>query len=372
MKNVVVIGATGHFGGRICRRLLTEDGIRLYVTSRSLASARSLADELRARSAGSAIEPVKLDQDSASFASDLGALQPHIVIHTAGPYQGQDYSVAQTCLEHGSHYIDLADGRAFVNGFHSLNDRALSKDLLLVTGASTLPGLSSVVISTYQQQFADITGIESTIAPAHQTPRGKSTIAAVMSYCGKPFSVLERGKWNVRYGWQDLRVVKYPGLRTRFAAACDVPDLELFPNIYRRARTVTFHAALEAPWEQMALWLRAGLSRIGFINDWSRFTSLFDFFSRRLITFGSDRGGMSIRISGINKNNQPLVINWNLSAGSNHGPEIPCTPALLVVRKLLRDQLPIRGAMPCLSLFTLEEFAKELEQFDISWSHQSA
>lgn len=372
MKNVIVIGATGHFGRRICRRLVGGEDLRLFVSSRSLDSAKSFALELMSQSTGAIVEPAELDQNSPSFVADLGALTPDIVVHTAGPYQGQGYTVAQACLENDSHYIDLADGRAFVDQFGVLNETALNKNLLLVTGASTLPGLSSAVVSSFRDEFTAITEIETTIAPAHQTPRGLGTISAVMSYCGKPFSVLEAGQWRTHYGWQDLRTVEYPSLGTRLAGACDVPDLSLFPKVFPGVETVTFHAALEAPWEQLSLWLMAGISRMGLISDWSRFAAIFESVSKRLIGLGSDRGGMSIRVTGIDEDRKKRPIIWNLVAGRNHGPEIPCTPAIVLVRKLLQEQLSIRGAIPCVSLFTLEEFARNLEGYDVSWSSEYA
>ena len=123
------------------------------------------------------------------------------------------------CIHCGAHYIDLADGREFVAGFHRLNDEAQNRGVLLVSGASTLPGLSSAVIDSMSGDFDVISGIEISIAPAHQTPRGVGTVAAVMSYCGKPFKVLEQGRWMTRYGWQDLRIQHYPALGKRLSAA---------------------------------------------------------------------------------------------------------------------------------------------------------
>ncbi len=370
MRNVVVVGATGHFGGRICRRLMRRSGIKLYISSRSKSSAESFAAKLSPVSKNTIVEPVQLDQTSSAFASDLRLLNPEVVVHTAGPYQGQDYTVANACLQCNCHYIDLADGREFVEKFSCLNEAALRKDLLLVTGASTLPGLSSAVLATFESEFAAIRSIETTIAPAHQTPRGLGTIAAVLSYCGKPFSVLENGAWRTRYGWHNLKRVHYPELGSRFAGACDVPDLALLPDKYPNLQTATFHAALEAPWEQLCLWCMASLTRMGIITNWSRCTGIFESFSKGLSSLGSDRGGMSMLISGIDKNNKELQINWYLVAENNHGPEIPCTPALVLVRKLLEGDMPIRGAIPCLSLFTLDDFAYELHDLEVSWSHQ--
>lgn len=341
------------------------------MTSRSKNKAQRLVSELRCGDVMYDIKAFALDQTSAEFEVDLRALSPDVVIHTAGPYQGQDYRVARACIDCGAHYVDLADGREFVDGFNQLNGEAESKGVLLVSGASTLPGLSSAVIASMSSKFSAISGIEISIAPAHQTPRGPGTIAAVMSYCGKPFKVLEQGQWMTRYGWQDLRIQNYPSLGKRLSAACDVPDLSLLPNFVKGCETVTFHAALEAWWEQMALWVMGWFTRIGVVRNWSRLTPSFHRMSERMKNLGSESGGMHIRLSGLDLNNNPKESAWYLTAKNNHGPEIPCSPALVLARKLVRGHISIRGAIPCLGLMTMSEFADEVSSFDIFWEFQN-
>lgn len=363
-----MIGGTGHFGGRICRRIVGEKNTELIVTSRSHRKANAFAEELRKLKPDATISSACLDQASPDLADDLVSLHPALVLHTAGPYQGQDYRVAEACIASGSHYIDLADGRDFVQGFHSLHEKAVEKGVLLVSGASTLPGLSSVVIDHLRGQFHEIHDIEISIAPAHQTPRGASTVAAVLSYCGKPFKVLWKGDWVTRYGWQDMKLIRHPQLGSRLSGACDVPDLGLLPDYVAGSKTVTFHAALEAKWEQVALWLMAWLTRLHIVTNWNRFVSSFRWLSDRLIKLGSDVGGMYVRLSGIDVDHSAKTITWFLTARQNHGPEIPCVPALILARKLLAEQLPQRGAFPCLGLFTLHEFDHEVGGLDIDWN----
>lgn len=368
-KRVVVIGATGHFGGRICRRLLDQDGIELIVTSRSADSAIRLAD-LLAKSSSVAVSGAGLDQSSNTFLNDLAVLCPDIVIHTAGPYQGQEFGVAEACIECHSHYIDLADGREFVARFSELDKRARKQDLLLVSGASTLPGLSSAVIEHFRQKFQQIDAIQISIAPAHQTPRGPGTIAAVLSYCGVPFDVLTEGRWKTVHGWQDLKRQSYPDLGKRWSAACDVPDLSLLQDYVPGVKTITFHAALEASWEQFALWKMAWLTRMKLIRHWNRFVPFFHWASDNLIGLGTDQGGMSVALSGTGTSGNPLTVRWFLSARRNHGPEIPCSPALVLTRKLAEDNTSLRGAYPCTGLITLEEFDNEVRGLDIDWTFQ--
>lgn len=366
-KTIVVIGGTGHFGGRICRRLVGEPGTELIATSRSKAHAASLVSKLRAECPEAHIRSASLDQFSPTFVDDLRKLNPDIVIHTAGPYQGQDYTVARACIDCKSHYIDLADGREFVQDFNILNEEAQRKGVLLVSGASTLPGLSSAVVDSLRGRFRQITDIEISIAPAHQTPRGTGTMAAVLSYCGKPFQVLCDGEWVTKHGWQNIRIQHYPAFGRRLAGACDVPDLSLLPAYVAGSRTVTFHAALEAPWEHLTLWVMGWLIRFGIVNGWSRFLPAFGWLSDRLIGLGSDMGGMHIRLSGTDDNRMKKVCTWYLTARANHGPEIPCSPALILARKLVRGEVSKLGAHACLGLITLSQFDAEVKDLDISW-----
>jgi len=363
-RRVVVFGGTGHFGARICRRLAREPGLELIVTSRSIERASELASGLQDQAA--TVSSSVIDQDAPGLVDRLRELHPTVVIHTAGPYQGQDYRVAQACIDAGCHYVDLADGRNFVAGFDALDAAAKDAGVVLVSGASTLPGVSSAVVDELRGRFQRIETIETSIAPAHQTPRGLGTVRAVLSYCGEPFDTWRDGKWRTVHGWQDLRWQRYPALGRRLSGACDVPDLALFPDYVPGVRNVSFHAALEVPWEQLGLWAMAWLTRVGLVRDWTRFAPRFSAMSERLIRLGSQRGGMRITLRGTAADGEELVHHWDLVAERNHGPEIPCTPAIIITRKLLRGELNEPGGYACLGLFAVGELMAELEAFDVT------
>jgi saccharopine dehydrogenase-like NADP-dependent oxidoreductase len=365
-EKILVLGGTGHFGTRICRRLADLSGSELIIAGRDALRAEVLADELSESNPDTTITARALDQDSPEFENELCAIRPFVVIHTAGPYQGQDYRVAHACIEAGCHYVDLADARDFVAEFDLLDHMAKEAGVLLVSGASTLPSVAAAVIEQHREKFNKIKNIEISIAPAQQTPRGLGTVAAVLSYCGRPFEVLAGGRWRARYGWQDLRFQHYPALGRRLSGACDVPDLELLPRLVPDVLGVSFHAALESRLEQIALWLMAWLTRLGMVSDWSSHAPMFTRLSRQLAKLGSDRGAMRVTLRGEGRRGDPLVLDWNLTARDNHGPEIPCTPSIVITKKLLRDELPDRGAVPCMGLFTLDELMAEMADFSIS------
>ncbi len=368
--NILILGATGNFGRRISERLAASTRATLVLASRSLQRSAALVNEITTRHASSVLHAAEIDQFSDSLVSDLQRLEPDIVVHTAGPYQALDYRVAEACIAIGSHYVDLADGRAFVSRIDSLNSKAVAADVLIVSGASTLPGLSGAVLKEYQGEYEQIDSIEICIAPAHQTPRGLGTVEAVLGYCGKRYDAYEGGEWKKRYGWQNLKLFRHPVLGLRLAADCDVPDLVLYPLEFKEIQTVTFQASLEAWWEHLALYVMAWFSRIGLVNSWQDYASFLRSVSGKLLFLGSDVGGMSIRISGTGKLKERLRLNWILTAYENHGPEIPCIPAVIIVKKLLKGELSHSGAVTCNGLVSLSEFQEEVADLRMSWQVQ--
>src|SRR6266851_3679974 len=171
---IVVLGGYGNFGGRICRALATEKEIWLGVAGRDTARAVGFVRELGAPAA--ACEPISIDHDAREFSAALTARRPHLVISTSGPFQRQSYHVAEAAIAAGAHYIDLADGRAFVAGIGALDDAARSRGVLVTSGASTLPAISAAVIDRLAAAFERIEQVEISIAPGQAVARGKATL----------------------------------------------------------------------------------------------------------------------------------------------------------------------------------------------------
>ena len=66
--------------------------------------------------------------------------------------------------------FDLADGRDFVANFaERINRPARAANLLAVSGASTLPALSSAVIDNVLRRLAEVEEIRIVIAPPQRT-----------------------------------------------------------------------------------------------------------------------------------------------------------------------------------------------------------
>lgn len=364
---VLVLGGYGHFGGRICARLVHNPQIQLLVGGRHRSSAEKFIESVEKHTGHKDPEAVVIDHTSSSFSAELKRLNLDLVIHTCGPFQGQSYRVAESCISADCHYIDLADARNFVTGFGQLNEQATSQGVSLITGASTVPGVSSAVVQSLKSEFQQLDTINICITPGNQTPRGLATLESVLSYCGRPFRWLERGEWKIVYGWQNLKRHDFPRLGHRWLGACDVPDLQLFPDQNPDLQTVTFHAALELPISQWGLWLLSWVSRAGVVQDWTRFAGFFKNVSDRLDFLGSPHGGMFVDVIGISTDGSRARRTWYLTALNGHGPEIPVVPAVILAEKLAkREALPI-GAYSSINQITLDEFARAVGHLDISW-----
>lgn len=355
MSRVVVLGGTGNFGARIVRDLCRDANAEVLVASR--------AGKATDRTASA--RPVALDIRSEDLAGALAALSPTLVIHCAGPFQSQDYGVVRAALAAGAHYLDLADGREFVAGFAAANDSlARCCGRAAICGASTLPALSSAVVDALGISLHALDSVHVAIAPGQRAPRGVASLRAVLSYLGRPVRLWEAGRWRTRTGWMDLQYVPLAFGR-RLGALCDVPDLQLFPGRYPSVRDVSFHAALEIAFQHYVLWLLAGLRRSGIPVSpaWCapalhRAAGWFDWAA-------GPWGGMRVRITGRQVQGRRVVRTWLLTAPAIHGPEIPCMATTLLARRILGGARLAPGAMPCMGLLKLEDFAEEFARWNI-------
>lgn len=337
----LVLGGYGNFGARICRALAADAGIELLVGGRDLERATAFAQSLGDRSdrSGDAGKPrgVRVDAQSPDLAQGLGHLGVDLVIHTAGPFQDQDYRVPRAVAAAGAHYIDLADGRRFVCDFPAAMDAAFREaGRSAIAGASTVPALSSAVVDHLAAGWQGIRSIDICIAPAQGAPRGEATLAGVLAYCGAPVRVWQDGRWTEQPGWANPSAVRFARMRPRRGALCDIPDLELFPARYAGVQSVMFRAALEVGLAQRAFAFMASMRRIGLLRAPQKLAPLLHAAGGVFDALGTALGGMVVRVEGTDAQGAAVRRAWHIAADDNHGPEIPCMAAILLARRLAR------------------------------------
>lgn len=352
---VLVIGGYGFFGTRLVALLAAQPGLLVLVAGRDAVAAASLVRRLQPQ-AMATLQGCTLDIMKPSLDATLRMLRPAVVVHTAGPFQGQDYRVAEACIAAGAHYIDLADGRAFVAGIGVLAERARQAGVAVVSGASSVPALSSAAADALAAGMVQVQAIDIGISPGNRTERGLSTVRAVLGYCGQRLPV-EGGE--ALYGWSGCRTQHYPPpVGARLLSPCDVPDLVLLPPRYPGRPRVSFGAGLELRWMHRGMNAMAWMARRGLVADWGRFAvplkRVADVFRHQ----GSDAGAMHVQLTGTDATGHRIQRRWQLLARSGDGPSVPVLAAAALVRRLAEGGHLPAGAGPCVGLLTLADFRR--------------
>lgn len=357
MRPVLILGGYGNFGKRIAAAL-TKDEIPVVIAGRNKLKADKLQRELPRGLADVAVFDAYVE-----LAIYLKRLGPAVVVNTCGPFQNGDYAIAETCAKHGVHYVDLADGREFVTGISRLDDLARETGTIIISGASTVPGLSSAVAEQFAAEFSQIDDMKYGISPGQKAERGLATTQGILSYVGKPLAPSQANR-KVVYGWQNIYRQNFPHLGKRWMANCDIPDLDLFPEHYG-IKAIRFSAGLELSFLHLGLWGMSWLVRLGLPLNLQRFAEPMLSISNWFDRFGTDDGGMFVILSGKDNEGRPHTRKWFIIARDGHGPFIPTVPAILLAKDLARNRTIKPGAFPCIGMVTLAKYLDELKEYSI-------
>lgn len=351
--NVMVVGAYGNFGSIISRRLAQVDGIELVLAGRG-AQIAQLAQELGTRF-------WQGDVLGTDFAKALSAFQVGLVIHTAGPFQGQDYAVARACIAAGAHYCDLSDAREFVAGITQLDESARSRGVAVLSGCSSVPTLSAAVIEAFLAKAGGdfcAHSLRYGITSSAKMP-GLSTVQGVLSYAGRLVPQQRNGRLEQVPGWYGLEWVSITGMRgRRLVANVDVPDMAVFPERYG-LRDVCFKAGPGLALGTFANHLLARAIRSGLISRPDGIASRLHRLGRRFEAFGNGKSAFYLELGGV-KDEQPSRYRWELLATHDKGPQIPCCAAIALACKMATGFQPTPGARVCVGEIDLQEYLEAI------------
>ncbi len=364
VSRILVIGGYGAFGARISERLARDPDLEVIIAGRREAAARTYAAEL-AHTARARVSHTVLDTATAR-SEEIRAHRPSVLINASGPFQAQSYGLARACIGARCHYIDLADARAFVIGISQLDSEARAAGVSVVSGASSVPGLSSAVAEAYAGEFQALDAVDIGISPGNSFDPGLATVASILGALGKPYAVLSGGRQQIVYGWQGLRRHRFPEIGARFMSNAEVPDLDLLPARFPALKTVRFNAGVEVGIFHLALCGLAWLVRSRIVRDPASLAAPLLAAKRRLRILGSDVGGMFVRLTGRDAQGRPRSVDWTLIARSGDGPYVPAIASVILAKRLAGGTGPAPGARACLALFTLADFEAEVADLDIS------
>lgn len=124
---------------------------------------------------------------------------------------------------------------------------------------------------------------------------------------------------------------------------------------------------MEVTITQFALRPMAALTRIAEVRDAFAYAQVPQRYSVWFDALGNSTWGMHISITGIGHDRRAAWLDWHLVAKRGHGPEIPCIAAIVIARERAAERLAACGAMPCMGLMRLAQFAKAVSNLDSKW-----
>ncbi|NNE87347.1 MAG: DUF4166 domain-containing protein [Silicimonas sp.] len=347
-KTILIVGGSGVFGSRLAAGLVQDGFTDVVIAGRDLRRAKAKAEPLGARA-------FALDIHASDLAARLADLAPWLVIDAAGPFQAYGaYPLAEAAIVAGAHYFDLSDDGPFTAGIAAaLDAKAKKAGVVVRSGVSTVPALSSPVVRELSKGLSDIALIETIILPGNRAPRGLSVMKAILAQIGKQMV-------NGDFGWVSVRRVEVDGLN-RLASPIGAPDLHLMPEAFG-AKEVRFLASLELPVMHRGLELLARLVRAGVIKNAVRFARPLRLGAAALYYFGTDKGGMRLRVVGHDASGALKNCQWSLIAIGGDGPHIPALPGRVLAAMLRDDRLQpgARAEMHDLVLNEVEAHAPPL------------
>ena len=349
---VVVLGGSGVFGSRLVR-LLSRDGHEVLAAGRGEAGLRQLSAET-----GCGV----LVLDRRGDLAPLWAAEPEVVVDAAGPFHayGNDpWRLARDCIAHRVHYLDLADDGGFCAGIAALDAEAKASEVVVLSGVSSVPCLSSAAVAALSEGFAELDLITSAILPGNRAPRGRSVVESILHQAGTGIVQPLDGRAERVRSWSDPRAFDLsPGMR-RLGYVIEVPDQRLLAPAFG-ARTVEFRAGME-----LSL-MNRGLAALSWARGWLGFgmpgwlVGLVRGAAVGLSPFGSDAGGMVVEVTGRGGAGWERR-RWVLVAGRGEGPFVPAVAARAVLRELGALAPGARPAVAVLALDRAEAAMGDLE-----------
>jgi hypothetical protein len=353
MRRILVLGGYGTFGSRIVRLLAARRRFAIVVAGRALERAEAFIRTLD----DPAMTAAALDRDTAD-AETLRRHDPWLVIDASGPFQNETYRIVEAAIAIGAHYIDLADALDFVTGIGRFDSEAKTRNLTVISGASSVPTLSSAVVAELGKDFDDMLEIEIAISSSNQASLGRSVNAALLSYAGKPIPIRRFGLARTITALQDWMPVDIEvgnaRLPARLVAPCEVPDLALFPVHHPGLRKVLFRAGTELPVLNRGSGWLARLVSSGLMKSLAPLTGLAGRAFTLLRRFGSKRSGMIVDLRG-RRDGRCVAKRWSVIAEEGDGLWIPAMASALLAEKLDRGEIA-PGARAGFGVLTLADF----------------
>jgi len=357
---LLVVGGYGTFGGRLVELLKDEPRLEIIVAGRSASQATAFCSAHQDSKARLVAATFDRDGDASE---QLRTLAPDLLVDASGPFQAYGegcYRLVEACIAQRVHYMDLADGSAFVAGVRAFESAARAADIYVLSGVLSFPVLTAAVVRHLSIGMRRITSIRGGIAPSPYAGVGQNVIRAIAGYAGQPVELRRNGRRSMGYPFtESLRfTIAPPGriaLKSTLFSLVDVPDLHALAEHWPECDEIWMGAGPVPEVLHRALIALAWLVRWRLLRSLSPLARLMYLVMNRL-RWGEHRGGMFVAVGGTDENERTLKRSWHLLAEGDDGPFIPSMAIEAIVRRALDGHEPTPGARPAVNELELADY----------------
>lgn len=203
-QRVLVLGGRGHIGQGVVADLLAHTQAEMTITGRTAASGQELQNYPDDRVQFLALELA--DQEGLSQ-----AIAAHeLVIHCAGPFRYRDASTLKTCIEHGVHYVDVSDDRAFTQTALKYREAAQQAGVTALINTGVFPGISNSLARQGVEQLDQAKEIRLSYAVGGSGGAGPAVLQTTFLTIQHPFQAWVKGQWQTVKPYTGREVIQFP------------------------------------------------------------------------------------------------------------------------------------------------------------------
>ena len=151
-----------------------------------------------------------------------------VAVVCAGPFSALGSGPASAALAEGTHYVDIADDRAYIRALRDLDAEFTRARLCAAYGCSSLPAVSSALALSLVQADDPPMRARVTLYIGAANPKGAASVRAMVERLGRGMQTAD----GMQPGFGDPRTIPLPApFGPRTAYTFDGPEHDLLPAL---------------------------------------------------------------------------------------------------------------------------------------------
>ena len=351
--SLIIFGGTGVFGSLVAEDLLAHTDARLTLAGRSADGLRQVARPFGDRVTTAVADIGDAESVTRAVSGSAG------VICCAGPFQKLSLNVLRAAIDCRVPYADLADSREYVNAVDELQDPIRRAGIRVLTGLSTVPGTSSLLVHLASQSIQRIDVVHIAFLIGNRNRKGEGSVRSLLGSVGDRIRVPRDGGTATATVWTEREPVDFRlpvGRRAMYWI--DAPDYDVLPEQFE-LRSVTCKCGFDVDLLNRSLaWLGAMRRMTGVPVQ--RLSSVLVGMSRALGMFGSDVGALRVEVLGTAAGKPRRFV--GVITADRVGQRIAAIPAAVAGASFWKGEAQGGGIMPMHAWIEPSRYFGELEQ----------